>query len=53
MVLFQGSDVVFRDTIVDIEGLSQSINVKGLFPQENDDASSVGTTSRTGQHVPK
>ncbi len=52
MILFQCSNVVFGDPIVDIESLGEPVNVVRFFPEQVDNAASVGPASGPGEYIP-
>ena len=52
MVLLQGTDVVFGDSIVNVQGLGELVNVAGFFPEKSDDLSPVRTSPGPCENIP-
>jgi hypothetical protein len=52
VVLFQGSDVVLSDAIVNVKGLGELVNVARLVTEEIDNLATIGSSTGPGQNVP-
>ncbi len=52
VVLFQGSDVVLSDTIVNVKGLSELVDIARLVTEEIDDLAPIGPTAGPGENIP-
>jgi hypothetical protein len=52
IVLLQGSDVMLCDPIVNVEGLSELVDIAGLFTEEIDDLATIGSATGPGQNIP-
>ena len=53
MILLKCSNMVLGNTIVDVKGLSESVDVERFFSEEIDDASPVDSASRACQDIPE
>ncbi len=52
MVLLQGTDVVFGDSIVNVQGLGELVNVAGFFAEKSDDLSPVRSSPGPCENIP-
>jgi hypothetical protein len=52
VVLFQGSDVVLSDAIVNVKGLGELVNVARLVTEEIDNLATIGSSTGPGQNIP-
>jgi len=52
VVLFQGSDVMLRDPIVNVERLSELVDIVRLFAEEIDDLAAIGSPTGPGENIP-
>jgi hypothetical protein len=52
VVLFQCSDVVLCDSIVNVEGLGELVDIARLFTEEIDDLATIGSAARPSENIP-
>src|SRR5713101_2452220 len=52
VVLFQGSDVMLRDPIVNVKRLSELVNIARLVTEEIDDLASIGPATGPSENIP-
>jgi hypothetical protein len=52
MVLFQGSDVMLRNSIVNVEGLSKLVDIARLVTEEIDDFATIGSATGPSENIP-
>jgi hypothetical protein len=52
IVLLQRSDVMLRNPIVNVKGLSELVDVARLFTEEIDDLATIGSTTGPGENIP-
>ncbi len=52
VVLFQGSDVMLRDPIVNVKRLSELVNIARLVTEDIDDLASIGSATGPSENIP-
>ena len=52
MILFEGANVMFGHTVVNVQSLCQLVNVPRLLTDEIDDPSPVQAAPRPGKNIP-
>jgi hypothetical protein len=52
IVLLQCSDVMLRDSVVDVKSLGELVDIARLFTEEIDDLATIGSAARPGQNIP-
>jgi len=52
IVLFQCSDVMLCDPIVNVEGLSELVDIARLFTEEIDDLATIGSAAGPSENIP-
>jgi len=52
VVLFQCSDVMLCDPIVNVEGLGELVDIARLFAEEIDDLAAIGSATGPGENIP-
>ena len=52
-VLLQGSDMMFGDAIVDVEGFGEPVDIVRLLAEKVDDPSPIGPTPRPRENIPQ
>ena len=52
VVLFQSSDVMLCDSIVNVEGLSELVDIARLLSEEIDDLTTIGSATRPSENIP-
>jgi hypothetical protein len=52
IVLLQCSDVMLCDSIVNVKGLSDLVDIARLFAEEIDDLASIGSATRPSENIP-
>ena len=52
VVLFQRSDVMLRDPIVDVKHLSKLVDIARLVTEEIDDLATVGSAAGPSENIP-
>jgi hypothetical protein len=52
VVLFQCSDVMLRDTIVNVKRLGELVDIARLVTDEIDDLATIGSTTGPGENIP-
>ena len=52
VVLFQGSDVMLRDPIVNVKRLSELVNIARLVTEDTDDLASIGSATGPSENIP-
>src|SRR6266571_4625065 len=52
VVLFQGSDVMLRDPIVNVERLSELVDIVRLVAEEIDDLATIGSAAGPSENIP-
>ncbi len=52
VVLFQGSDVMLRDPIVNVKRLSELVNIARLVTEKIDDLATIGSATGPGEDIP-
>src|SRR2546427_6201641 len=53
VVLFQGLDVMLRDAIVNVERLSELVDVARLVTEEVDDFATIGSAAGPSENIPQ
>ena len=53
VVLFQGSDVMLRNPIMNVKSLSELVDVAGFVTEEIDDPAPVGSAPRSSENIPQ
>ncbi len=53
LVLLQCSDVMLRDSIVNVKGLSELVDIARLVPEEIDDLAAIGSATGPGENIPE
>ena len=52
MILFQGSDVMFCDPIVNVKCLGELVDIAGLVTEEIDDPATIGSAAGSSENIP-
>ena len=52
IVLLQCSNVMLRDPIVNVKGLSELVDIARLVTEEIDDLATIGSASGPGENIP-
>jgi hypothetical protein len=52
VVLFQCSDVMLRDPIVNVKGLSELVDIARLVTEKIDDLATIGSATGPGEDIP-
>ena len=52
VVLFQRSDVMLRDPIVDVKHLGKLVDIARLVTEEIDDLATIGSATGPGENIP-
>ncbi len=52
LVLFQGSDVMLRDPIVDVKRLGELVDIVRLVAEEIDDLATIGSAAGPSENIP-
>src|SRR5713101_7793307 len=52
VVLFQCSDVMLRDPIVNVKGLGELVDIARLVTEEIDDPATIGSATGPGEDIP-
>jgi hypothetical protein len=52
IVLFQGSDVMLCDPIVNVKGLGELVDIARLFTEKIDDLATIGSATGPGENIP-
>ena len=52
VVLFQRSDVMLRDSVVDVKRLGELVDIARLVAEEIDDLATIGSTTGPGENIP-
>ncbi len=52
LVLFQGSDVMLRDPIVDVKRLGELVDIVRLVAEEIDDLATIGSATGPSENIP-
>src|SRR2546425_13360382 len=52
VVLFQGSDVMLRDPIVNVKRLSELVNIARLVTEDTDDFATIGSPAGPSENIP-
>ncbi len=52
LVLFQGSDVMLRDSVVNVKRLGELVDVAGLVAEEIDDLATIGSATGPSENIP-
>jgi hypothetical protein len=52
VILLQCSDVMLCDSIVNVEGLSELVDIARLFTEEIDDLATIGSATGPGENIP-
>jgi hypothetical protein len=52
VVLFQCSDVMLRDPIVNVKGLGELVDIARLVTDEIDDLATIGSATGPGEDIP-
>ena len=52
VVLFQGSDMMLRDPIVDVKSLGKLVDVARLVTEKIDDLATVGSAAGPSENIP-
>src|SRR4029077_20844660 len=53
VVLFQRSDVVLCDPIVNVKGLGELVDIARLFAEEINDFAAIGSAAGPGENIPE
>jgi len=52
VVLFQGSDVMLRDPIMNVERLGELVDIARLVTEKIDDLATIGSAARPSENIP-
>ena len=52
VVLFQRSDMMLRDSVVDVKRLGELVDVAGLVAEEIDDLATIGSATGPSENIP-
>lgn len=52
VVLFQRSDVMLRDSVVNVKSLGELVDIARLFTEEIDDLAAIGSAAGPGENIP-
>jgi len=53
VVLFQRSDVMLRDSIVDVKRLGKLVDIARLDTEKIDDLATIGSAAGPGENIPE
>ncbi len=52
LVFFEGSDVMLRDSVVNVKRLGELVDVAGLVAEEIDDLATIGSATGPSENIP-
>jgi hypothetical protein len=52
VVLFQGSDVMLRDSVVNVKRLGELVDIARLVTEEIDDLATIGSAAGPSENIP-
>ena len=52
VILFQSSDVMLRDAIVNVKCLGELVDIARLVTEEIDDPATIGSAARPSENIP-
>jgi len=52
LVLFQGSDVMLRDSVVDVKRLGELVDIARLVTENIEDLATVGSAAGPSENIP-
>src|SRR2546426_50734 len=52
VILFQRSDVMLRDSVVNVKRLSELVDIARLVPEEIDDLATIGSAAGPSENIP-
>ncbi len=52
LVFFEGSDVMLRDSVVNVKRLGELVDVAALVAEEIDDLATIGSATGPSENIP-